>query len=66
MIIKYKNINIKKNHICISYSFNIKRIIIYFINSILKNYYHFILKFFIFMFLILFNFEYFYFKILKI
>ena len=66
MIIKYKNINIKKNHIFINYSFNIKRIIIYFINPIFKNYYHFTLKFFIFMFFILFYFEYFYFKILKI
>ena len=49
----------------IKYSFNIKGIIIYLINPILKNYYHFTFKFFIFIILILFNFEFFYFKILK-
>ena len=38
----------------------------YLINHILKNYYHFTFKFFIFIILILFNFERFYFKILKI
>ena len=39
---------------------------IYFINLILKNYYHFTLIFFIFILLILFNFKCFHFKILKI
>ena len=41
-------------------------IIIYLINLIFKNYFHFTFKFFIFILLILFNFECFYFKILKI